>query len=127
VAVVAAAAAAAARGGVAPRTIRLPGAARFVYYPHEDMSPGPALFTDLHQLTMAAGYFRHGLHEKRVSFELFVRRLPARSAATSASTCPVPALQPRRRSPPRPCPQRRRAPSPDHLGSLLQGLIDLAP
>lgn len=32
--------------------------------------------TDLYQLTMAAGYFRHGLHDKRVSFELFVRRLP---------------------------------------------------
>lgn len=32
--------------------------------------------TDLYQLTMAAGYFRHGLHEQRVSFELFVRRLP---------------------------------------------------
>lgn len=32
--------------------------------------------TDLYQLTMAAGYFRHGLHDKRVSFELFVRKLP---------------------------------------------------
>jgi nicotinate phosphoribosyltransferase len=40
------------------------------------MSSGSALITDLHQLTMAAGYFKHGLHEKRVSFELFVRRLP---------------------------------------------------
>jgi nicotinate phosphoribosyltransferase len=36
----------------------------------------PALMTDLYQLTMAAGYFRHGLQDKRVSFELFVRRLP---------------------------------------------------
>lgn len=35
-----------------------------------------ALLTDLYQLTMAGGYFRHGLHEKVVSFELFVRRLP---------------------------------------------------
>ena len=32
--------------------------------------------TDLYQLTMAAGYFRHGLHTKRVTFELFARRLP---------------------------------------------------
>lgn len=32
--------------------------------------------TDLYQLMMAAGYFRHGLHDKRVSFELFARRLP---------------------------------------------------
>lgn len=35
-----------------------------------------ALMTDLYQLTMGAGYFRHGDHEKRVSFELFIRRLP---------------------------------------------------
>ncbi|MCB9651660.1 MAG: nicotinate phosphoribosyltransferase [Deltaproteobacteria bacterium] len=34
------------------------------------------LLTDLYQLTMAAGYFHRGVHEKRVSFELFVRRLP---------------------------------------------------
>ncbi|MEL7367397.1 MAG: nicotinate phosphoribosyltransferase [Myxococcota bacterium] len=40
------------------------------------MFASPALMTDLYQLTMAAGYFRHGLHAKRVSFELFVRRLP---------------------------------------------------
>jgi nicotinate phosphoribosyltransferase len=36
-----------------------------------------ALRTDLYQLTMAAGYVRQGLHRKRVSFELFVRSLPA--------------------------------------------------
>lgn len=35
------------------------------------------LLTDLYQLTMAAGYFHRGVHRKRVSFELFVRRLPA--------------------------------------------------
>lgn len=35
------------------------------------------LQTDLYQLTMAAGYFHRGQHEARVSFELFVRRLPA--------------------------------------------------
>ncbi len=35
-----------------------------------------ALMADLYQLTMAAGYFKHGLHGKRVSFELFFRRLP---------------------------------------------------
>ncbi|MEQ9501906.1 MAG: nicotinate phosphoribosyltransferase [Deltaproteobacteria bacterium] len=41
------------------------------------MSTSPkALMTDLYQLTMAAGYFRHGLQDKRVSFELFVRKLP---------------------------------------------------
>lgn len=34
------------------------------------------LHTDLYQLTMAAGYFAHGRHHRRVSFELFVRRLP---------------------------------------------------
>jgi nicotinate phosphoribosyltransferase len=32
--------------------------------------------TDLYQLTMGAGYFKHAQHQKRVSFELFVRRLP---------------------------------------------------
>ncbi|MCB9653540.1 MAG: nicotinate phosphoribosyltransferase [Deltaproteobacteria bacterium] len=36
-----------------------------------------ALKADLYQLKMAAGYFHHGLHTKRVSFELFVRELPA--------------------------------------------------
>lgn len=35
-----------------------------------------ALQTDLYQLTMAAGYFHRGLHKQRVSFELFVRKLP---------------------------------------------------
>ena len=40
------------------------------------MLASTALMTDLYQLTMAAGYFRHGLQTKRVSFELFVRRLP---------------------------------------------------
>lgn len=40
------------------------------------MRLGNALSTDLYQLTMAAGYFHHGLHEKRISMELFVRRLP---------------------------------------------------
>ncbi|MEM7675679.1 MAG: nicotinate phosphoribosyltransferase [Myxococcota bacterium] len=40
------------------------------------MFASPALMTDLYQLTMAAGYFHHGLHAKRVSFELFARRLP---------------------------------------------------
>ena len=33
------------------------------------------LATDLYQLTMAAGYFANGRHE-RASFELFIRRLP---------------------------------------------------
>lgn len=38
--------------------------------------PTRALMTDLYQLTMGAGYFKHAEHQKRVSFELFVRRLP---------------------------------------------------
>lgn len=38
------------------------------------MKPGNALATDLYQLTMAAGYFHKGLHAKRTSWELFVRR-----------------------------------------------------
>jgi len=34
------------------------------------------LLTDLYQLTMAAGYFVHGLSGQRATFELWVRRLP---------------------------------------------------
>src|SRR5436189_5503632 len=33
--------------------------------------------TDLYQLTMMAGYAASGMAEKRATFELFVRRLPA--------------------------------------------------
>lgn len=40
------------------------------------MKDGNVLATDLYQLTMAAGYFRHGMHDKRISMELFVRRTP---------------------------------------------------
>lgn len=40
------------------------------------MKTRTALHTDLYQLTMAAGYFQKGMHEREVSFELFVRRLP---------------------------------------------------
>lgn len=40
------------------------------------MPRSKALMTDLYQLTMGAGYFAHRLHEKRVSFELFIRKLP---------------------------------------------------
>jgi nicotinate phosphoribosyltransferase len=32
--------------------------------------------TDLYQLTMAAGYFHSGLHERRACFEAFVRAMP---------------------------------------------------
>ncbi|MEE8170523.1 MAG: nicotinate phosphoribosyltransferase, partial [Phycisphaerae bacterium] len=35
-----------------------------------------ALMTDLYELTMAAGYLTHGMHERRAVFELFVRALP---------------------------------------------------
>lgn len=37
-----------------------------------------ALRTDLYQLTMAAGYFHHGMHERHATCEMFVRRLPKR-------------------------------------------------
>jgi nicotinate phosphoribosyltransferase len=33
---------------------------------------GP-LFTDLYELTMAAGYYRHGLHDQRATFSVFAR------------------------------------------------------
>lgn len=35
------------------------------------------LLTDLYELTMAAGYHVHGLAEQRVTFELFMRRVPS--------------------------------------------------
>lgn len=41
------------------------------------MQLGNSLATDLYQLTMAAGYFDSGMHQKRISMELFVRGLPA--------------------------------------------------
>jgi nicotinate phosphoribosyltransferase len=34
------------------------------------------LFTDLYQLTMLAGYHRHGLLQKRATFDLYFRRAP---------------------------------------------------
>src|SRR5438552_2119099 len=34
------------------------------------------LLTDLYELTMAAGYHVHGLADQRVTFELWIRRLP---------------------------------------------------
>ncbi|WP_110887233.1 nicotinate phosphoribosyltransferase [Deinococcus yavapaiensis] len=34
------------------------------------------LFTDLYQLTMLAGYLRHGLHEQEATFDLYIRRAP---------------------------------------------------
>lgn len=39
------------------------------------MNAGPALLTDLYQLTMLHAYFRNGMRETAV-FELFVRKLP---------------------------------------------------
>jgi len=43
-----------------------------------------ALFTDLYELTMAASYFREGMHD-RATFSLFVRKLPrARSFLIAA-------------------------------------------
>ncbi len=40
-----------------------------------DMTPPPALFTDLYELTMAAAWFRAGV-QATATFSLFVRRLP---------------------------------------------------
>lgn len=42
---------------------------------HDPAARG-ALFTDLYQLTMAAGYFAAGKASDRATFEMFVRRLP---------------------------------------------------
>lgn len=38
--------------------------------------PGSALFTDLYELTMGAGYVRVGMADHTATFDLFVRRLP---------------------------------------------------
>jgi nicotinate phosphoribosyltransferase len=35
------------------------------------------LLTDLYELTMAAGYHVHGMADQHVTFELWIRRLPA--------------------------------------------------
>ena len=35
-----------------------------------------ALMTDLYEITMAASYFEHGMHDRRAGFEMFVRHLP---------------------------------------------------
>lgn len=40
------------------------------------MRAGSALFTDLYELTMGAGYVRVGIHDRVATFDLFVRRLP---------------------------------------------------
>ncbi|MBX2810817.1 MAG: nicotinate phosphoribosyltransferase [Myxococcales bacterium] len=40
------------------------------------MNTVSTLSTDLYQLTMAAGYFHNRMHNKRISMELFVRRIP---------------------------------------------------
>lgn len=40
------------------------------------VNPSASMNTDLYQLTMAAGYYSHQLHEQIASFELYVRRLP---------------------------------------------------
>ena len=36
----------------------------------------PALLTDLYELTMLAGYFEHGMHERPAVFDLFFRQNP---------------------------------------------------
>jgi nicotinate phosphoribosyltransferase len=40
------------------------------------MTSSLSLLTDLYQLTMAYGYFRHGLHQRRAVFQLAFRKLP---------------------------------------------------
>ncbi|ACY18223.1 nicotinate phosphoribosyltransferase [Haliangium ochraceum] len=48
-----------------------------MYASNETQSPStPALFTDLYQLTMASGYWRHGMAEREAAFHLFFRRNP---------------------------------------------------
>ncbi|WP_034383314.1 nicotinate phosphoribosyltransferase [Deinococcus sp. YIM 77859] len=42
------------------------------------MTQGSTLFTDLYQLTMMQGYFRHGLHTQEAVFDLYFRRNPFR-------------------------------------------------
>ncbi len=39
------------------------------------MAP-PALLMDLYELTMLAGYFEHGMHERRATFDLYFREPP---------------------------------------------------
>lgn len=43
----------------------------------ERRSPSPALLTDLYELTMAAAYLDEGMADRRATFSLFVRGLPA--------------------------------------------------
>ncbi len=50
-----------------------------------DLRPcNPALLVDLYELTMAAGYYEHGV-EARATFELFVRQLPPQRSYLVAS------------------------------------------
>jgi nicotinate phosphoribosyltransferase len=51
-----------------------PGPPRRSLFPDEGHL---GLLTDLYELTMAAGYHVHGLADRRATFELWVRRLPA--------------------------------------------------
>src|SRR5262249_23728279 len=60
---------------------RFPCLAPLLYLPGMTQSLFPddrhgGLLTDLYELTMAAGYHVHGLADQRVTFELWVRRLP---------------------------------------------------
>ena len=41
-----------------------------------------SLLTDLYQLTMAYGYFKHNIHEKEAVFNLFFRKPPFKSGYT---------------------------------------------
>ncbi|MGF1496793.1 MAG: nicotinate phosphoribosyltransferase [Elainellaceae cyanobacterium] len=46
------------------------------YQPLTIRSDDQSLLTDLYELTMAACYVSEGVHQRRASFELFVRKLP---------------------------------------------------
>lgn len=52
-----------------------PGIPRMTRYV-EAICSSPALLTDLYQLTMAQGYWRHGWAERQAIFQLFFRRAP---------------------------------------------------
>ena len=43
---------------------------------HRAIGESPGLATDLYQLTMAQGYWQHGMAERRAVFQLFYRRAP---------------------------------------------------
>ncbi|CAH1001524.1 Nicotinate phosphoribosyltransferase [Neolewinella maritima] len=51
--------------------------------------PTFGLLTDLYQLTMAAGYYQQGIHERRAVFHLFFRKAPFGERAALAAGLPL--------------------------------------